>query len=246
MNLFEYLGTEETNLLVSIENFREEFGLFSEVDGIYQSTLSRIRVSAEDEAGLLIGQLYLFVHFHLYFSLTCILRSHLSECLSSSRKAIDAGLSAYKIILDPDTRGKYLERDRYFQNIKSNMHREIKRDNSKYPLAHKLIQLHNACSQYGSHADISSFVHRLELNEVPGTNVDFLQLHYFQFPKSKEEYKFFFVCNLQIFMHLFDIFRLFIDHPLVVVDPPMQNIIERLKSRLEELRIKYYAAIDKE
>jgi hypothetical protein len=244
MKLTDYLGAEETNLVVSLVNFRVEFDLFSEVDGIYQAPLGRLRLPSEDEPGLLIGQLYLFVHFHLYFSITCILRSHLSESFSSSRKAIDAGLSAYKIILEPDTWGKYLESDRYFQFIKSNLQTEIKKDPAMYPLAHKLIQVHETCSEYGSHADISSFIHRLAVKEVPGTSTDLLQLHYFQFPQNKKEYQFYFVLTLQIFMHIFEIFRSFFDSRLIVIDREWLTAIAKVNNRLEELRTKYYSSIE--
>ncbi len=99
----DYLGIEETNLLASIINFRGEFDLFYNIDDVYRAPLNRLIVG-EDEA--VIPQLYLFVHFHMYFAVSCILRSHLSDALSSTRKAIDAGLTAYELILDPETHAK--------------------------------------------------------------------------------------------------------------------------------------------
>ena len=57
------------------------------------------------------------------------------------RKAIDATLSAYKTILEPKYSEKYINRDKYFQFIKSNMQKEIKKNSSKYPLAHELIKI---------------------------------------------------------------------------------------------------------
>ena len=88
-NFLEYLGNEEQNLLTSIVNFKSEFDLFYNIDRIYQEPLKRLVVSSDD---VVVPQLYLFVHFHLYFSMSCLLRSHLSETLSSLRKAIDASL----------------------------------------------------------------------------------------------------------------------------------------------------------
>ncbi len=245
INLTEYLGVEETNLLTSMVNFRQEFDLFSEVDRIYKEPISRLRISADDDPGLLIGQLYLFVHFHLYFSVSCILRSHLSESFSSCRKAIDAALSAYQIILEPGTVDKYLNRDRQFLFIKSNMQKEIEKDRSKYPLAHRLVQVHDSCSEYGSHADISSFIHRLNVKEIPGQNADLLQFHYFQFPKPKEEYQFYFVLILQIFMLILQIFKLFLNQKLTVVDPEWERAIAKVDQHLDRLRVKYYAFVEK-
>ena len=119
LNFLEYLGNEKQNLLTSVVNFRAEFDLFYNVDRIYQEPLKRLVVSADD---VIVPQLYLFVHFHLYFSISCLLRSHLSETLSSLRKAIDATLSAYEVILKPETATAYLNRDRHFQFITSILH----------------------------------------------------------------------------------------------------------------------------
>ena len=131
LRFHEYLGAEEQNLLASILNFRTEFDLFGQLDDIFQSPIPRLRLPEEDEAGLLVGQLYLIVHFHLYFSVSCLLRSHLSESFSSTRKAIDASLTAYKIILEPETARRYIERDRYFQFIRASLQNEIKKDPSR-------------------------------------------------------------------------------------------------------------------
>ena len=123
---------------LQLNNFRKEFDLFYNVDRIYQEPLRRLIISEDD---VLVPQLYLFVHFHLYFSISTLLRSHLSECLASMRKAIDATLSAYKTIFEPKYSEKYINRDKYFQFIKSNMQKEIKKNSSKYPLAHELIKI---------------------------------------------------------------------------------------------------------
>ena len=244
LRFHEYLGAEEQNLLASVLNFRTELDLFGQLDDIFQSPIARLRIPEEDEAGLLVGQLYLFVHFHLYFSVSCLLRSHLSESFSSTRKAIDASLTAYKIILEPETASRYIQRDRYFQFIKASLQNEIKKNSSKYPLAHILIKLHDSCSEYGSHADISSFVHRIEMNELPGANADLLQVHYFQFPRDSTEYKFYFVLTLQAFLQAFRIFKAFFNKRLKIIDPGWEASIGKLNALLEQLRQQHYAAID--
>ena len=48
----------------------------------------------------------------------------------------------------------------------------LKNDPSKYPLSHTLINIHDACSEFGSHADISSFFYRLERKKIPDTKQD--------------------------------------------------------------------------
>ena len=233
LNFLEYLGNEEQNLLTSIVNFRSEFDLFYNIDRIYQEPIKRLIVSSEN---VIVPQLYLFVHFHLYHSISCLLRSHLSENLSSLRKAIDASLCAYKVILEPDSATAYLDRDKYFQFIKSNIQREIEKDSSLYPLAHNLIKMHNACSEYGSHSDISSFFHRLETRATEDEKREILLVHYFEFPRNQEEYRFYHLTTLQGFYSIFLIFKLFLDQRLKIVDTKWESTIKNLGPTLNKLR----------
>lgn len=238
LNFLEYLGNEEQNLLTGIINWKDEFDLFYNLDRIYQEPLKRLVVSS---GSVIAPQLYLFVHFHLYFSVSCLLRSHLSETLSSLRKAIDASLCAYRIMLKPDSEVAYLERDKYFQFIKSNIQLEIKEDASTYPLAHDLINIHDMCSEYGSHSDISSFFHRLERKETEDEKRDMLFLHYFQFPKNPEEYRFYYLFTLQAFYSMFLIFKTFLDQNLKIVDPKWESTINYLGPQLDKLKRESYA-----
>lgn len=234
LNFLEYLGKEEHNLLSSIVNWKEEFNLFYNLDRIYQEPLKRIAISSDNAT---VPQLYLFVHFHLYFSISCLFRCHLSEALSSLRNAIDASLSAYKIILEPNSAEAYKTRDRYFQFIKFNIQREIKKDKSLYPLAHDLIRIHDMCSEYGSHSDVSSFFHRLEIKETENKEQDIMFVHYFQFPRDPEEFRFYYLSILQTFHAIFLIFKIFIDQNLKIVDPKWELTLDRLGSILNGLRI---------
>ncbi len=232
LNFVEYIGLEEQNLLTSMTNFRKEFDLFFNIDKIYQEPLRRLDVPEKE---FIIPQLYLFVHYHLYFSVSCLLRSHLSECLNSMRKAIDASLTAYKLILEPELTEKYINRDNYFQFIKGNFQRELKKDESKYPLAKTLLNLHDACSEFGSHADISSFFHRLEFKETTSLNKQNIMVHYFQFPRNPEEYRFYYLVTLQAFFHMFLVFKIFLDDKLKIYDPKWEETIKFMGPELDKL-----------
>jgi len=233
LSFVEYIGIEEQNLLTSMTNFRKEFDLFFNIDKIYQEPLRRLDTPEKE---LIVPQLYLFVHYHLYFSVSCLLRSHLSECLNSMRKAIDASLTAYKLILEPELTKKYINRDKYFQFIKGNFQREISRNETKYPLAKTLLILHDACSEFGSHSDISSFFHRLEFKEISESNKQKVLLHYFQFPRNSEEYRFYYLVTLQAFFQMFLVFKIFLDQKLKIYDPKWEETIKFLGPELEKLR----------
>lgn len=239
-NFLEYLAAEEHNLLASVVNFKSDFDLFYNLDQIYREPLIRLEIPPSKA---IIPQLFLFVHFHLYFSVSCILRSHLSECLGSMRKAIDASLSAYKIILEPLSAQAYENRDPMFQQIKNHIQKEIKKDSSKYPLAQQLINVHELCSEFGSHADVSSFFHRLELKPDSIGRKE-LRVHYFQFPKKKSEYQFYFIATLQGFYLMFRIFKVFFDQNLKILDMNWEHLIETLGKKLYEQRKAYKARMD--
>lgn len=237
----KYLSIEEHNLLVSITMHRDEFHLFYNMDKVYMEPLARF-VAQEEQS--VVVQLFLFVRFHLYFSISCLLRCHLSEAVFSTRKDIDAGLSAYKIILEPDTAEQYLSRDRYFQNIKRNMQNEINRDTTKYPLAHSLIGLHDFCSEHGAHADDSSFFHRLERKKVLNAEVNEIVFQYFQFPRPKEKFKFYYVSILEVFFLVFMIFKSFLDNELRIIDLQWEEAINMLETRLPLLRERYHSQME--
>jgi hypothetical protein len=237
-NFLEYLGAEEQNLLTSIINFKGELDLFYNVDRIYQEPLGRMVVGS---GGVAVPQLYLFVHFHLYFSISCLLRCHLSDSLSSLRKAIDASLCGYKIIVSPDSERRYWERDKYFQFIKANFQNEMNKDQSAYPLARSLIKIHELCSEFGSHSDISSFIHRLETKESECDEGDILLVHYFQFPRNPEEFRYYYISILQSFYLMFLIFKTFLDQNLRIVDPKWESTINHLGPMLDKLLKESYA-----
>lgn len=232
ITFLDYLGYEKKNLLTSLVNFRREYEFFHELDSIFQEPLKRLDIP---ESESLIPQLYLFVHFHLYFSTSCILRSHLSECFASVRKAIDATLSAYRIIIDPSTSEQYINRHKDFRFIKRYMENEARKDHSKYPLAQELIKLHEMCSRFGSHADVDSFIHRLEMREIEGTKKVEQRLRYFQFPKNEKEYRFYFISMIKAFWLMFKIFYSYYEKQLKIINPKWDLAIETLGPKLDKL-----------
>jgi hypothetical protein len=231
LNFLEYLGTEEQNLLTGLMLLKGGFDLFLSLDYIYQEPLKRLVVS--DKEDKIPFELYRFIHFHLYFSMSCLLRYHISESLSSTRKAIDAALTAYKLILEPSTTEKYIKRDNYFKFIKSNMQNERKKDINKYPLAAALIALHDLCSEYGSHADIKSFSNRLEARKSPDTETGYLMFHYFEILNPVENQRLYFQ-TLKIFYSIFKIFKSLFDRRLKIVDTDWEFTIKYLDNKVDE------------
>ena len=242
-NFLEYLGIEEKNMLVNIVEFREEFESFNILDNIYRKPLNRFSEISDERSNVIMG-LYYFVHISLYFAFSCLLRCHILECLSTTRKAIDAALSAYKIILEPSTYKNYLNRDNYFQCIKRNMQDENKKDSKKYPIAKPLFLFHDLCSRYGSHADKDSFEIIVSQKPIPEIKKLEKSFNYFQFFEKQEINRFFYQTILSMFFLNFEIFRKHFDLELKIIDPEWQKAIKAFKKTSNEQLKKYMHIIE--
>lgn len=224
INFLEFLSEEEHNLLASMCNMREEFDLFFNLDQIYKEPLVRLKPPLDD---IVIPQLYFFAHYHLFISVASLLRVHLAEALSSTRKAIDGALTAYELIEHPEKTADYLNGDRHFANIKSALKKCLAENEESYPLANGLINYHELFSKFGSHADFSGFAHRLKVdrNENGDTTVQF---NYFHKPEKAIEFRYYFLCVLYSYYQMFLIFRKYFDNQFKIIDSGWESRIEEL------------------
>lgn len=207
-NLFTFLAAEQENTLVSVHRFRSDLNVLAELDGLYQAPINYVDVPEQQEVIL---RLLLFTHFHLYVTFANLVRMHISEALASTRKAIDAGLSAYEMILDPVSISEYLQGTSRFKFIKSRISNARKADPSSYSLAPLLIRIHERCSEFGSHADESSFVHRVSVESMPSGNKKLrLAFMHFQLPDDPVEAHWYNVDALLAYFHILSIFAEFI------------------------------------
>lgn len=226
VSFYEYIKKEEENFLKSAAISVEELRLLAEVAELYQQPLDVLEINAAAEK--IVWQLYSFVIFQFYFSVSCLMRAHLGEYFFSLRKAIDATLTVYKIAKEPNSLQFYLVRDKMFKNIKGHIKKAI----DSYPLASKLVELHEICSRFGAHADIDSFYNRLE--EQEGS----VLFDFFQPPKNEKEYKYFFVIVLLAFLHILKIFELFFDKKKIV-DARWKETLKKIGARLNRLEQNY-------
>lgn len=237
-NFLKYLGIEKQNLLTNMFNFRGEFELFTVLDKLYQEPLNRF-LEVQDDHTNVIMSLYYFVHISYYFAFSCILRSQLLGCLSTTRKAIDAALSAYKIILEPNMYKDYLNGNKYFQFIKTKIKKEVEKDSHKYPLARTLFAFHELCSRFGSHADKDSFALILSEEKILDSKKCMRTFGYFQFYEEKETNQFFYITVLRIFLCILRIFKDFFDKKLKVMDIEWEKTIDKFNQITIDLLKKY-------
>src|ERR1017187_211449 len=197
-SLFTFLGLEEQQVLVSLAKGREELAVVSHLEGLFDGALSFDTV-AEDEA--VIFHLLTLIHYHFLFATACHFRCHLSEAYASARIAIDAALIAAHIIHDPASQVAYAKREKPFDG--SLMRQIGQRIKGKKPLPHRLVPLlvnqYKLISTFATHADVSSFVHRIRTTREEG-QITWMGVEYFQFAKDDRERK----------IHAFGLFHTFI------------------------------------
>ena len=234
----EFISSEEYNFSISNLRLKKEFLFFSEIDFIYKEyfkIIQSLKIKPNHES--VIWSLMYFVHFNFYFSISTFMRGHCTEAFNPIRRAIDAGLTAYLIIEDNDSAKDYLNGGRRFINVKQTIRNERTSNPSKYPLAKGLIELHETCSAYASHADIRSFIHSLEIKK---NKMDF---KYFSIPENNNEFKLYFIVSIMSFYYLFKIFKIFIDQKLAkFVIPHLEERCLDLENQLPELQKKFYLA----
>jgi len=189
INLLHFVSVEHEQFLISMVKSREEFDAHSHLQGLFQAALSQTEVAEDD---MVLIQLLAFIHYHFVYSHACLFRCHLSEAFASARSAIDAALIGAFIIKDRSLQVQYLKREPPFNNLARRLG-NMARD--KKPMPHHLVpalrDIHGKLSRFASHADIDSFMHRVEIMEKDAKPHVLIQ--YFQFASNDVRRKLHFV-----------------------------------------------------
>lgn len=183
-NLLSFIAEEHACELVSTFKHHEHLSMFTAVDSLFQAPIPHFDV----EHGLgTVSQLYLFVQYYMYAAMSNVMRLHQSEAYSCTRIAIDATLTAYRIIENQDLHPLYQQRDHTFQIIARFMKKATKADHTKFPLAKDLLAAWDICSEFGSHADVSTFFYRMKtIPDIDDSSKQMLQFMFFQQPENDE------------------------------------------------------------
>jgi len=228
IDFFSYLGDEEENLLKSIFNFNKEIGLLKLLDDCFQIQFGRFSADQNKLDEVLVATLFMHVHSHYYICFSQFLRCHLSMAYCVLRIAIDACLAAYHIIKKPEDAEKYIEQNRFFLFIKRNIEKALRKNPDTYPKAINLINLHDICSSFGSHADVTTLVHRLDLS-----NRDKISLGYFQFPGEEKEFGKHFLTLLKGYLIIFEIFSDYVEDKVDSKEKELEEKLDVLRSFLK-------------
>lgn len=185
------------------------------------------------------AMLYLYVHSQLYFSISAFLRCHSKEAFAATRTAIDAALVTYRILEEPGSEDRYLKGDREFVFIKRHIQQAREKDPAKYPKAAPLIDFHKWCSKYASHADADAVVMQTEIVEDLKAETQELKQHYFDIRRRKVEGQYFLVFLLDIYFHVFQVFRPSLGRKLKIYGEEWEKRIQRLADELKRRHKEY-------
>ena len=79
MNIFDFIGSENQNKLISVANLKGKIGYSQELDSIYQELNSVFTVDRSNDLHYIVATLFLQAHNEFYIGISQILSSHRSE-----------------------------------------------------------------------------------------------------------------------------------------------------------------------
>jgi hypothetical protein len=229
-DLFRFVTIEHEQLLVRLADNREEFAILNDLQSLYLSVTSNVVVGDDDTV---IWHLLSFAHYHLLFSSACLMRCHLSEAFASARAAIDGAFVAAQIIHDRASQVAYAKRTKPFDKLARHL-KNLVRDQKQlpHPLVPELLKLFDEFSTFASHADASSFVHRVKATE-DGTGKTRFSVEYFQFARSDAERRIHAITLFHTFVMILDIFSDFLVTEKRAVPEPWRSTLHALGARIE-------------
>jgi hypothetical protein len=228
IDLVKFLGIENEQVLVSFANNADELRIINHIHGLYRAAMSNVTI---DENEFVIFQLLTFSHYHFLYGMACHMRCHLSEAFASARAAVDASLIAAQIIHDRVSQVAYAKREKPFDKLNRYLQNLIRDEKPlPHPLVPELIKLHDTFSTFASHADISSFVHRVKRVEGdPPT----LAVQYFQFATKKAERQIYGLSLLHTFVMVLDVFAAFLIEEAKIVPKEWRTELHGLGGKIE-------------
>jgi hypothetical protein len=217
-DLLRFVSAENANFLNTFANLSDEKDILTKLEGLYAAVITPPRAIPEND--IVLFQLLQLTHYHFLFSLSCLMRCHLSEAFASVRVAVDAALIASVIIDDRSAQVAYVKREKPFDKLNRYLKNLIDKGTNLHHAVPQLLKLHGICSSFASHADIGAFVHRVMISKDGDKRK--IDLQYFQFANSEARRK----------VHCFNIFYCFV----LILDLFSDYLVEERKAVSAEWR----------
>jgi hypothetical protein len=206
LDVFEFMRKEHEQLEISTANRPDELAIVEQLQRLYDTAVPKAPVLEDD---MPIFQLLILTHYYFLRAVADMLRCHLSESFGSARIAIDAAMIAAQIIADRASQIAYVKRTKPFDNYARHIGNLIK-DNKPlpHPLVAPLFALQKKLSTFSSHADVGSFIHRLDISREPGNRRIVVQ--YFQFADDENQRQMHNLSLFHAFVMVLDVFADFL------------------------------------
>jgi hypothetical protein len=238
-NLLSFVGREHENFLVSLANNRDDLAIVTRLQGLFEAVMSHKSIPNNDVP---IVQLLTFAHYHFLYSTANLMRCRLSEAFSSVRTAIDSALVAAMIIHDRASQEAYSKREHPFDKL-ARYYKNLIKD--KKPLPHRaipdLLHTHDICSMFASHADVSSFMHRVSMTPEIGPKT--LLLEYFQFSRDEDERQIHSLNLFHTFVMILDVFSDYLVVERKLVPEEWRKALYDLGGKIERHTVRLRAQV---
>lgn len=187
MNILDFMGHQEQNLIGGIINLQGDLGFMTKLDGLYQYLIQWSGINKSSE--VLLTALFLDVHKGYYNSMLNFLRNSFSVAMMSTRRSIDAGLTAYHLCLHPEDQPVFHDRShKRYKKVFGSIKGYIKDRLKEYPAANGLVKVHELGSRWAAHATSEALLHRLEMKKPTKEEDGRLLLHYSEVMNYPEPY----------------------------------------------------------
>jgi hypothetical protein len=235
-DLISFIGMEHEQVLRTLRIDPEDMHFVDHIQGLYAAAMTRIR--PKQLADLIVFQLLTFTHYHFLFSTACFTRCHLAEAFNSLRCAIDGAFVAAHIIHDRASQTAYRERKKPFDKLLRHYRNLVRDRPDRLPHAFipHLIERHDLCSRYASHADADVFAHRSRVVAEDGNQDAYVTVEYFQFARDKTERRLEFLWLLNTFTIVLSVFASFLHDEQGVVPEAWMRELQGLGAETERVR----------
>lgn len=228
-DLLKFMSMEEHQVFASLARMKGELAAIADVQSLYEAAISNRSAKPDD---YVVFQLLTFTHYHFLFALACHFRCHLSEAFAAARAAIDAALIAAVIIKDRALQTAYAKREKPFDKLNQYLGGLIK-DGATLPHPHipELRRQQSLISTFAVHADVGSFVHRIDRSVTDDRTV--MSVQYFQFSTNEHQRSIHTFTLLHTFVMVLDIFTEFLVTEQKAVPPAWKERLQQIGAGLE-------------
>ncbi len=233
-NIVDFIGLQEQSLIGGLINLKSELVFMVKLDELYQQLMRWHSIQKSDE--MLVMGLFLDAHKSYYYAMLNFLRNGFSVSLMSARRAIEAGLTAYHLLIHPEDQPVFYDRNhsRYkevFKRITGYMKDHL----AEYPVAGGLIETYALTNKWALHATAEALSRQLEIQKPTEEELGRLLSHYSEVLDYPDPYLGHYYFLIYIFAMVHKIFwEGFFQPRFKIINPSYEKDLAEFKKLLNE------------